>query len=415
MRRNRLVDREIKPLAATVIVAEPEGPMEESGEEAIRHLPKSVEVFDRSRLILEIFALRAESRYAQLQVSLARTLYLRTKIFPGTPQRLKQIHEFLSVMTGSLNGIKSWKDSVVTDIVSSDTLAVHDWEKRTIEEGTCRLRDLLRRAEVARKTQRSRRSTLPTIALVGYTNAGKTALMNYLTDSELVERDLLFQTLETTARRLRMPDGSQALIIDSIGFIQDLPLMLYDAFKSTFEELYNADVILHVRDLSNPQTEMQRQTVIHTLLDAGMDESKLDCNMIEVCNKIDLLSQEQLNELMNFLGDGAVPICAKDGTGIDVLMTLMEEILLRERTEENLTVRFPITKSAECLKYWETLQCMDQECLVVSEDGRHMWVKVTASLGDLQRFCANFRIKPSEACIPIPEELLEKQKQHKTH
>lgn len=130
---------------------------------------------------------------------------------------------------------------------------------------------------------------MPLIALIGYTNAGKTALINLCTGSSLESKDLLFQTLNTTHKRFRLPNGQMALMLDTVGFITNLPHGLVESFKTTLEEIYNAELLVHVRDISHPQTNYQRDTVLKVLREIGVPEDVFASKYLEVWNKIDLL------------------------------------------------------------------------------------------------------------------------------
>ncbi|CAE7845762.1 hflX, partial [Symbiodinium necroappetens] len=154
-------------------------------------------------------------------------------------------------------------------------------ERTLLRIAQARMKKCLETEKRSRKLQRINREGVPTIGIVGYTNAGKTSLMNRLTDAGLRERDLLFQTLDTTMRRVKLPSGGHAIIADSIGFIQHLPHNLFAAFQTTLDEIVSCDVLLHVRDIAHPQRTMQKDIVLKTLRSAGMPESKLQSSVIE--------------------------------------------------------------------------------------------------------------------------------------
>lgn len=148
------------------------------------------------------------------------------------------------------------------------------------------------------KKERSHQ-TLPLVALIGYTNAGKTALMNLCTGAHLESEDLLFQTLNTTFKRFRMPNGQMGLLLDTVGFITNLPHGLVQSFKTTLDEIHQADLLVHVRDISHPQSNYQRDTVLKVLREIGVPEESFTKKYVEVWNKIDLLeNQEELVETL---------------------------------------------------------------------------------------------------------------------
>ena len=157
---------------------------------------------------------------------------------------------------------------------------------------TGQLEQLRLRADHEKFKKEQTHQTLPLIGLIGYTNAGKTALMNLCTGAELESRDLLFQTLNTTHKRFRMPNGQMGLMLDTVGFITNLPHGLVESFKATLEEIHYVDLLVHVRDISHPQSNYQRDTVIKVLKEIGIPEEILAKKYVEVWNKIDLIEDE---------------------------------------------------------------------------------------------------------------------------
>ncbi|CAE8590368.1 unnamed protein product [Polarella glacialis] len=210
--------------------------------------------------------------------------------------------------------------------------------------------------------RRVNRDGVPTIGIVGYTNAGKTTLMNQLTDADFKERDLLFQTLDTVMRKVKLPSGGHAIIADSIGFIQHLPHNLFAAFQSTFEEIVNCDVLIHVRDISHPQRTMQKDIVLRTLRSAGMSEDKLQSAVIEVWNKIDLMKS------MDFVPPEAVPICAADGTGVPGLLAVLDIVIGAQVDKQRRTVTFPQARMSQALSFLRKYGAVDEETLTIDEE-----------------------------------------------
>lgn len=155
------------------------------------------------------------------------------------------------------------------------------------------LGELTRKSESLKLKSVSRHNAMPLIALVGYTNAGKTALMNLIAGSRLESEDRLFQTLNTASRQVRLLDGQLAQAIDTVGFITNLPHNLVDCFKSTLDELHSADLLVHVRDISHPQTDFQKETVLQVIKEVGLPEHLAKDRYLEVWNKVDLIEDEE--------------------------------------------------------------------------------------------------------------------------
>jgi GTP-binding protein HflX len=195
---------------------------------------------------------------------------------------------------------------------------------------------LERELEQVRRTRqlhRAKRKKVPhpIVALVGYTNAGKSTLFNRLTDANVMAKDLLFATLDPTMRQIELPRGRKVILSDTVGFISDLPTTLVAAFRATLEEVLAADVILHVRDISHPETEEQAGDVLSVLKDLGVADKARD-DMIEVWNKIDLLSKDDRATLVD-AAEGAtrvIPVSAVTGEGVDKLLERIEAALAHD-------------------------------------------------------------------------------------
>ena len=179
----------------------------------------------------------------------------------------------------------------------------------------------------------------PVIALVGYTNAGKSTLFNRLTDATVVAKDLLFATLDPTMRRIRLPSGRQAILSDTVGFISDLPTHLVAAFRATLEEVTEADLVVHVRDVHHPESEAQRRDVHTVLGELGLGEA-VENGMVEVLNKIDLLSEAERSALLNQArrNDDAVPLSAVTGEGCAALIAVFDRRFDADRAAVELDV-----------------------------------------------------------------------------
>lgn len=233
-----------------------------------------LKILDRTQLILDIFARRAKSNEGKIRVELAQLKY----ILP----RLSAKDDSLSRLTGGIGGRGPGETKLEID-------------KRRISERISFLNDKLKKAEQARNMQRARRekNSLPIVSIIGYTNAGKSTLLNSLTKSEVYADDLLFATLDTSSKRIRFPKEKDVIITDTVGFIRDLPANLAGAFKSTLEELYNADMFLHVIDISDKHFKKHIKAVENVLEEMDL----LDKERLIVFNKVDKISQEEQQEI----------------------------------------------------------------------------------------------------------------------
>ncbi|CEM02357.1 unnamed protein product [Vitrella brassicaformis CCMP3155] len=401
-------------------------PVDETEEEIDerRGAATRVEVVDRNRVVLEIFALRARTRQAILQVALARTNYFKSRLSLNTPNRFKQLLMSVKAAAGVQSTYADWVEDVSTTYHLGDGEQIGEYEGRLLEIAMTKLRAQLEEVKKARKLQREARRGAGTVALVGYTNVGKTAIMNRLTGSDLRVRDVLFQTLDTTMRKVRLPSGTKAILVDSVGFIQDLPHALYDAFQATLEETINADVLLHVRDVSHPQWEMHKQVVLDSLHDCGMSLERLSSNVVEVWNKVDLLDEEGFRSMLSELPPNAVPVSAMDASGLDVLLKLLDQVVNSVLSRSTITLRLPVREVQERMRVlnrlgitisygrsldagmtsdsegWrETFAKEDEDeegGIRVSEDGQSVLVDVIADYPALARYEALYEKRGGE-------------------
>lgn len=262
-------------------------------------------VMDRTLLILDIFAGRAMTSEGKIQVELAQLRYRSA--------RLVGLRDSLSRLGGGIGTRGPGEKKLETD-------------RRLIRTRISALKAELVQVEKHRELIRGSRSrgTLKTAAIVGYTNAGKSTLLNTLTGAEILAEDKLFATLDPTTRVLELNDGQQILLTDTVGFIRKLPHHLVDAFKSTLEEAKYADYIIHVADASNPQAEMQMEVVYQTLRELGASGKKV----ITLLNKQDLVSESGLRDSH---ADRVVKCSAKNGKGLDELKEVLSGFLAEEQ------------------------------------------------------------------------------------
>ncbi len=277
-----------------------------------------VKVLDRTGLILEIFGLRARTKEGRLQVELARLAYEKS--------RLVRTWTHLERQRGGRGFLAGPGESQI------------EADRRIITDRIARLRrDLadVRRTRGLHRAQR-KKAPFPLIALVGYTNAGKSSLFNRLTQADVLAKDMPFATLDPTLRGLKLPSGVKAMFADTVGFISDLPHDLVEAFQATLEEVREADLLLHVRDVAHPETDGQRADVEAILdgLGAGEDGGQ---RVMEVWNKADLLDAEdreiaalraRRRAADEAFGYGPVLVSAKTGDGVDALLTAVDSAVI---------------------------------------------------------------------------------------
>ena len=282
-------------------------------------LGERVKVLDRTALILDIFARHARTREGALQVELAQYEYRLP--------RLTRQWQHLSRQTARTAAGVGLRGPGETQL---------EVDRREIQRRMARIRRELEEVRRHRARYRSRRARagVPVVAIVGYTNAGKSTLLNALSGADVLVEDKLFATLDPTTRRVRLPGGRYALFTDTVGFIQKLPPTLVAAFRATLEEINEADLLLHVVDVTHPQAVQQSQTVAQILEDLGAG----DRPMLIALNKVDRLPDPQQADLFAVAGDNALPISALTGQGLPALLERVEEVLERQMRRVRLHV-----------------------------------------------------------------------------
>ncbi len=300
---------------ALVLVDGPVTPVQQ------RNLEKAwgVKLLDRTGLILEIFADRAGTREGVLQVELAALSYQRT--------RLVRAWTHLERQRGGLGFVGGPGETQI------------EADRRAIDEQMIRIRRQLEKVVRTRELHRAarRKVPFPIVALVGYTNAGKSSLFNRMTGADVMAKDMLFATLDPTMRSVELPTGFTVILSDTVGFISELPTQLVAAFRATLEEVLEADLIVHVRDISHPETAEQAADVGDILASLGVDPS---VPMFEAWNKLDLVdatAREAIQKRGATSGE-VFPVSAVTGEGIDALIQAITSTLDEPRELEELTL-----------------------------------------------------------------------------
>ncbi len=329
-----------------------------------RNLEKawSCKVIDRTGLILEIFGERARTREGSMQVELAALSYQRSRLVRSWTHLERQRGGF-----GFLGGPGETQ-------IEADRRQIGDRIVKLKRE----LDEVKRTRELHRKARR--RVPYPIVALVGYTNAGKSTLFNRLTRAAVLAQDMLFATLDPTMRAVQFPSGRTVILSDTVGFVSDLPHELVAAFRATLEEVLEADVVVHVRDVSHPDAEAQGVDVETVLRDLGLAEM-VDRGMVEAENKMDLLPTDRREEIVNQARrrPDAFPVSAITGEGLDALLACLDRKLSEGR--QTLDLALPLSDGAAIAWLYQ-----HGEVVARRDDDTEAFMRVRLDPADAQRY-----------------------------
>ncbi|THV25213.1 GTPase HflX [Peteryoungia ipomoeae] len=359
--------------AGLVIVDHPLTPVQQ------RNLEKEwgAKVIDRTGLILEIFGRRASTKEGTLQVELAHLNYQKG--------RLVRSWTHLERQRGGAGFMGGPGETQI------------EADRRQLQDKIIKLERELEQVVRTRQLHRAKRRKVPhpIVALVGYTNAGKSTLFNRITGAGVLAEDMLFATLDPTLRRMKLPHGRTVIMSDTVGFISDLPTHLVAAFRATLEEVLEADLILHVRDMSDPDNRAQSADVLRILDDLGIDEKERSERILEVWNKIDRLDPENHDGLLQKAAsrDNVLPVSAISGEGVETLLDVISQRLSGVLTEATITI--PADKHAVISWLYENAVVSERED---HEDGSvSLDVRLTdRQANELERKLGGLKPKPEE-------------------
>jgi GTPase len=334
-----------------------------------RNLEKAwaCKVIDRISLILEIFGARARTAEGRLQVEVAALTYQRS--------RLVRTWTHLERQRGGF-GFTGGPGETQLEL-----------DRRMINDRIVRIKAELEKTKKTRGLHRAARADVPypIVALVGYTNAGKSTLFNQLTRADVLAKDMVFATLDPTLRQLKLPSGRTVILSDTVGFISHLPTQLVAAFRATLEEVCSADLILHIQDYAHPQADHQALEVDKVLKELGLEEQLEDGTTITVLNKIDLLDKEHQQTLLKCVKTNEVAVSAITGAGLDALLRVIDRQLNRHNQLVELTLP---------LDAGEALTWLYRQGVIIfredTETGIHLKLQIKPQT--LEKFKARFKM-----------------------
>ena len=320
----------------------------------LRNLEKVLEtkIVDRTMLILDIFAKRANTGEGKIQVELAQLKYAAV--------RLVGLRSSLSRLGGGIGTRGPGEKKIELD-------------RRLIHNRISVLKEELREVQKQRDIRRKSRKDNFVIAIVGYTNAGKSTFLNKLTGADVLAEDKLFATLDPTTRKLKLPSGNEVLLTDTVGFIRKLPHHLIEAFKSTLEEAKYADLIVHMIDASNPEADTQMLIVYNTLRELGIEDKEI----VSLYNKIDIMPEDTILP-RDFHAEHSLKISAKTGEGTDKFMQLIDKILRDSRIYIEKLIPYKDSAKLALIRKYGELDLEDYR-----EDGIYIKAMVPTNIYDM--------------------------------
>ncbi len=342
-----------------------------------------VKILDRTGLILEIFGDRAQTREGSMQVELAHLEYQRS--------RLVRAWTHLERQRGGLGFVGGPGETQI------------EADRRALSDRMGKLRRQLAKTVQTRGLQRAarKRAPYPVVALVGYTNAGKSTLFNRLTGAKVLAKDMLFATLDPTMRGIELAGGRQIILSDTVGFVADLPTQLIAAFRATLEEVLEADVVVHVRDASHPDTEPQAEDVLTTLRELGLEDERLE-RIITIYNKLDLLPVDEAQALRTRVerAEDAIAMSALTGEGAEDFQVLINDRLGADEVTQDIHVDH--AEGAALAWLYRHTDVLDRQD---GEEGAKLTVR--AGTGAFAKFAQTFPASAGDLVAVVTEDAAE--------